>query len=79
MEIEKDKTGGELNILTKESCYLATLVTRGAEVELRKLHIGSKLFGVGLTDVLKPRQRGPLGVNDIQVVHSQNCEKKRPR
>lgn len=65
--------------MKKESCYPATPLTLRAEVELRKLHIGSKLSGVGLADVLKPRQRGPLGVNDIQVVHSQNCEKKIPR
>lgn len=76
----KDKSEGFFNtLIKKESRYLVTPVTLRAEVELRKLHIGSKLFGVGLADVLKPRQRGPLGVDDIQVVHSQNCEKKIPR
>lgn len=63
----------------KESRYLATSVTLRVEIELRKLHIGSELFGVDLVDVLEPRQCGPPRVDDIQVVHSQNCEKKSQR
>lgn len=54
-------------------------MTLRAETELRKLHTGSEFFGVGLADVFKPRQRGPLWVSDIHVVHGQDCKKKSPR
>lgn len=39
----------------KKSSLLTTSVTLRAEIEVRKLHVRSKFFGVGLADVFKPR------------------------
>lgn len=49
-----------------------TSVGLSAEVELGEVDGGSELLGVGFLDVLEPRQRRPLRVRHIQVVHGQN-------
>lgn len=49
-----------------------TSVGLSAEVELAEVDGGSELLGVGFLDVLEPRQRRPLRVRHIQVVHGQN-------
>lgn len=76
----KDKIRVLFNTFTKKkSSLLTTFMTLRAEIELRKLHIGSEFFWVDLADFFKPRQHGLLWVSDIQVVHSQDCNKKSPR
>lgn len=51
------------------SASVLTSVALSAEVELGEVDGGPKLFGVGLLDVLEPRQRRLLWVRHIQVVH----------
>lgn len=49
-----------------------TSVGLSAEVELGEVDGGSQLLGVGFLDVLEARQRRPLRVRHIQIVHGQN-------
>lgn len=52
-----------------DSARISTFVALSAKIELGELDVGPKLFGVGLLDVLKPRQCRPLWVRHVQVVH----------
>ncbi len=52
-----------------DSVSVLTSVALSAEVELGEVDGGPKLFGVGLLDVLEPRQSRLLRVRHIQVVH----------
>lgn len=61
---------GTVNL--SDSVGVSTSGTLSAEVELGEVDRGAKLFGVILLNVLEPRQRCPLWVRDIQVIHGQN-------
>lgn len=57
--------GGILQELVLSFSCVSTLEALSAQIELGELDVGPELFGVGLLDVFKPRQRRPLRVAHI--------------